>query len=76
MPVVASSSPVLDISGIPVIGRIVRVYRRDTGDLLVAGVTDSGGMYSLTTSHTGAVNVVCLDPTEDYADKILRTTPV
>lgn len=76
MPVVSSSTPVLDVSGVAAVGRVVRLYRRDTGDLLVSGTTDAAGMYSLTTSHTGTVNVICLDPSENYADKILRTTPV
>lgn len=58
------------------VGAIVRVYRRDTGALIGDGATGSDGNYSIEVSHTGICQVVCLYPTSDYADKILRTTPV
>lgn len=42
MTVVKSSTPVLDVSGTPAAGRVVRVYRRDTGDLIADGLTSDG----------------------------------
>lgn len=76
MPIISSSTPVLDVAGLALAGAVVRAYRRDTGAFLVEGATGVDGNYSLTTAYTGTVNVVCLDPSENYADKILRTTPV
>jgi hypothetical protein len=40
--VVKSSTPVLDASGAPAPGRVVRVYRRDTGALIANGLTSDG----------------------------------
>lgn len=64
-------------TGSPV-ARTVRAYRRDTGALL--GETTSNaptGSYTLTVSHGGEVQVVCLDDGAGttYNDKILRVMP-
>lgn len=42
MPVIKSSTPVLDASGNPAVGRIVRAYREDNGALLGEAVVSSG----------------------------------
>lgn len=42
MPVIKSSAPVLDASGNPAVGRIVRAYRADTGALIGSTVTSDG----------------------------------
>ena len=76
MATIASTQPVLDVDGSPLVGAVVRAYRRDTGAFLVAGVTDAMGEYSLETVYADLCDVVCLYPTLEYADKIIRTTPV
>lgn len=59
MTVVKSSTPVLDASGAPAAGRVVRVYRRDTGALIANGLTSDGSprlenvQWSPTTNSTG-----------------------
>lgn len=81
MPVI--SGTVFDDTGNPVAGRIVRAYRRDTGELLVETLTSDGttplplGKYIITTAYTGECNVICLDDSEGttYNDLILRATP-
>lgn len=42
MPVIKSANPVLDDAGDPAAGRVVRVYRRDTGALVAEGETSDG----------------------------------
>lgn len=44
MPVIRSSVPVLDASGNPAVGRIVRAYRADTGALIGSTVTSDGAV--------------------------------
>lgn len=43
MPVIKSSTPVLDDAGNPAVGRLVRAYRADTGDYLGETTTAVGG---------------------------------
>lgn len=76
MPTISSTQPVLDVDGTPLVGAIVRAYRRDSGDPVGSTVTGETGEYSLTTAYDGLCQVLCLYPTLEYADKILRTTPV
>lgn len=72
------SGTILDVNGAGV-ERTVRVYRRDTGALLTETTSSaSTGAYSVSTAHTGEVNVVMLDNVLGTLenDQILRTTPV
>lgn len=72
------SGTVLDAAGSPVV-RTLRVYRRDTGVLLDETTSNGAtGMYSVTTSYAGEVQVVMLDDLSGTIenDQILRTTPV
>ncbi len=77
VPAFVVSGVVTNDSGAPA-ARTVRVYRRDTGALL--GETTSNGTtgaYSFTSTHSGEVQVVCLDDSAGtvYNDLILRATP-
>jgi len=54
--------------GLPAAGRIVRAYRRDTGDLMDETVSASGtGYFYLETTYSGAHDIVCLDDLAGYS---------
>jgi len=73
-----SGPPVLSFSGytyevgLPV-SRIVRAYRRDTGELVDETTSDSSGYYYLNTTISGEHSLVCLDDVggNDYNDLII-----
>lgn len=61
------------------LSRVVRAYRRDTGDLVGAAASSAfDGTYAIPTSYAGEVQVVMLDDVAGIFenDQILRTTPV
>lgn len=73
----AVSGTVLDNTGAPA-ARTVRVYRRDTGALLGSTTSNATtGAYSVASTYSGEVQVVCLDDSGGtvYNDLILRATP-
>lgn len=72
------SGSVVDVNANGV-SRLVRVHRRDTGEVLGQMYSDvSSGAYSITVAYAGVVYVVMMDDAAGTLenDQILRTTPV
>lgn len=72
------SGTVVDVNANGV-SRLVRVHRRDTGEVLGQMYSDfSSGVYSITVAYAQEVYVVLLDDAAGTLenDQIIRTTPV
>lgn len=71
------SGKVVDFNANPV-ARTLRVYRRDTGELIGSGTSSAvTGEYAIAVAHTEEVQVVMLDDAAGTLenDKILRVIP-